>query len=98
MTGYFNEGELDYIIVSGNAETIYYVKEDDGNLIGINKAISSRMRIELEDNNIKKVFYFEKPDGTMFPEVDLLEPERILRGFNWLESKRPLEWIDIFKK
>ncbi len=98
MTGYFNEGELDYIIVSGNAETIYYVKEEDGNLIGINKAVGSRMRIELEDNNIKKIFYFEKPDGTMFPEADLAEPERILRGFNWFEDKRPKEWTDIFKK
>ncbi len=96
MTGFFADGKLDYINVTGNAETIYYVKEEDGNLIGINKAVASRMRIEIEDSQIKRIFYFETPDGNMLPDRDLPASERTLQGFNWLESKRPKIWTDIF--
>ncbi len=98
MTGYFSEGNLDHIIVSGNAQTIYYVKEEDGTLIGVNKAVGSHMRIEVKENRIERIFYFEKPDGAMYPEADLTESDRILQGFNWSESKRPSAWTDIFSK
>jgi lipopolysaccharide export system protein LptA len=96
MTGYFNDGRLDYIVVMGNSETLYYVKEEDGNLIGINKAVASRMRIELEDNKIRRIFYFEQPEGTMFPDKDLPASQRVLPGFNWMDAKRPKVWTDIF--
>lgn len=98
MTGYFKEGNLNYIVVTGNSETLYYVKEEDGKLIGINKAVASRMRIELEENRIRKIFYFEQPEGTMFPEKELPMPQRILTGFDWLDAKRPKTWTDIFSR
>jgi len=96
MTGFFRDGKLNYINVTGNAQTIYYVKEENGNLIGINKALASRMRIEIEDSRIARIFYFEQPDGTMFPDIDLSGDKRTLQGFNWLDNKRPRTWTDIF--
>lgn len=96
MTGYFNDGRLDYIVVTGNAQTIYYVKEEDGNLIGINQAEASRMRIELEENKIRRIYYFESPGGTMFPEKELTATQRNLQGFNWLDLIRPKSREDIF--
>lgn len=98
MTGYFNNGKLDYIVVSGNAQTIYYVKEEDGFLIGINQAEASRMRIEVEGNRIRRIFYFESPGGTMFPEKEMPAERRKLPGFNWMETKRPKTWTDIFAR
>jgi len=98
MTGYFNDGSLDYIVVVGNSETLYYVKEEDGNLIGINKAVASRMRIEMEESKIRKIFYFEKPEGTMFTEKELPAPQRVLPGFDWMDAERPKVWTDIFKR
>jgi lipopolysaccharide export system protein LptA len=96
MTGFFNDGKLDFINVNGNAQTIYYVKEDDGHLIGINKALASRMRIEIEDSQIRRIFYFEQPEGALSPEKDIAPAMRILTGFSWLDEKRPKTWTDIF--
>lgn len=96
MTGFFMDGKLDHIIVNGNAQTVYFVKEDDGNLVGVNKALASRMRIKIEDEKIRGIYYFEKPEGAMFPDSLLSDTERILQGFNWLNNKRPGQWSDIF--
>jgi len=74
------------------------VKEQDGHLIGINQAQASRMRIEIEDNSIRRIFYFESPGGTMFPEMEMPAEQRILPGFNWMEEKRPKTWKDIFAR
>jgi lipopolysaccharide export system protein LptA len=98
MTGFFNDGRLDFINVTGNAQTIYFVREEDQSLIGINKAVSSRMRIELDENRVSRIFYFEKPDGGLFPEKTLPQEERKLSGFVWLEAKRPKEWRDVFER
>ncbi|MDP2423845.1 MAG: OstA-like protein [Bacteroidales bacterium] len=98
MTGYFVDNKLNNIRVQGNAQTIYYVREDDGSLLGINKAISSNMRIELKNNKIVKIFYFEKPVASITPEDEMPAMQRLLGNFNWQEALRPKEWRDIFKR
>lgn len=96
MVAYFSENELYLVTVNGNSETIYFVREDDGNLIGINRAFSSFMKIYVNDGQITNIIYFESPDATLFPESELQLPELRLKDFRWLESERPLKWEDIF--
>jgi len=99
MTGYLLDNKLYRIDVNGNAETVYYVREDDESLIGINKAAGSRMRIYMdEDSKIERITYFEKPDGNLFPEKDIPETDQILKGFKWFGEVRPLNRLDIFRK
>ena len=57
MVGYFYENELVRIRVDGNAQTIYFIREDDGYLMGINLAESSSMIIRFEDNDVKSINY-----------------------------------------
>jgi lipopolysaccharide assembly outer membrane protein LptD (OstA) len=98
MIGHFNNNKLVQIDVDGNAETIYYIREDNKNLIGINKAQGSRMHLYIDDNKIQRITYFDKPDGNMFPEKDMSADQRMLKGFQWLSERRPLSWPEIFKK
>ena len=55
MVGYFRDNELYKITVDGNAQTVYYIREDDGYLIGVNLAESSSMIIRLKDNDIHNI-------------------------------------------
>lgn len=48
MKAYFKEGDLRKVVITGNAETIYYLREDDGNLIGINNTAASNMYMWIE--------------------------------------------------
>ena len=96
MIGYFNDAELVKIKVDGNAQTVYYVREDDGYLIGVNLSESSTMIIRLVDNDIRTINYVSTPKETMYPEVELPGEMRILKGFSWHELLRPRTKEDIF--
>lgn len=99
MTGHLIDNKLYRIDVDGNAESVYYVREDNEDLIGINKAAGSRMRIYMDDDSkIDRITYFEKPDGNLFPEKDISETDQILKGFNWYGDLRPVDRNDIFRK
>ncbi len=98
MIGYFFENELNQIFVDGNAQTIYWVREEDGSLIGVNLAQSSTMRIYLEDSNISDIRYFTNPGEVMYPEEELPEEQSILRGFQWLDDIRPKDKHDLYRR
>lgn len=97
MIGHFVNNELTSIDVNGNAETVYYVREDDKALIGVNKAAGSRMRLYVVDSKIESIMYFDKPAGNMFPDRDVPDDQRLLKGFNWRLHSRPLNKDDIFR-
>ena len=98
MVGYFRNNELHKITVDGNAQTVYYIREEDGYLIGINLAESSSMIIRLKDNDVYNINYQSKPIEIMYPEKGIPEDMKRLKGFNWQEVLRPKTKEDIFKK
>ena len=96
MIGYFEKNELYLIKVEGNSETIYFVREEDGVLIGINKAMSSNMEIWVDERQISDIFYFDHADANLFPEREIPVEERRLKNFKWLGKERPKSKFDIF--
>ncbi len=96
MVGYFRNNELYLIKVEGNSETIYFVREDKGGLVGINKALASNMEIWVEERQISDIFYEESPDATLYPENEFPPEELRLRDFKWLGEYRPKRRADIF--
>lgn len=96
MTGYFRNNEIVKIRVDGNVETLYYLREDNNALIGIQKARASRMIIFLDSNQIRGFTYIDKPDGAIHTVFELNTEERILRDFKWIEGRRPMRKEDIF--
>jgi lipopolysaccharide export system protein LptA len=96
MRAYFNNNQLYLIKVMGNAETIYFVRDEDKALIGINKSIASNMAIMLDDRKIKKILYLTQPEATLYPEKDVVDEDKFLKDFNWIESQRPADRRGIF--
>lgn len=96
MIGYFLENDLRKIDVNGNGETVYYIKEDDGSLSGVNKAECSDMAIYINDNKVEKLKMFKKPSGIMHPPKDVSPAEMLLKDFVWYKSYRPTNAADIF--
>ncbi len=98
MVGYFRHNQIYRVKVDGNAQSVYWVRDEKKHLIGINKAESSYMVIRVENNEIKAINYVEQASETMYPEKDLPPAGRILKGFLWLGSSRPRSKYDIFRK
>lgn len=97
MVGLINERDLYQVDVDGNGQTIFY-PEDAGGVIGANRAESSKLRINLSDNRVKRVTYLSSPVGVMKPITEISEADSKLEGFNWRESERPIDKLDIYRK
>jgi lipopolysaccharide export system protein LptA len=98
MVGYFRDNELVKISVDGNAQTVYYIREEDGYLIGINLSESSTMDIRLVNSELNAISYKEKAVEKMYPEKDYPVDQKTLKGFSWEEALRPVDKYDIFRK
>ncbi len=96
MIAYFLKNELYKIKVIGNSETVYFAREEDRTLIGINKLFASDMLIFIEDNDIQTITYIEKPEGILFPENEISPYDLKLKGFYWLEDHRPKTKEEIY--
>ena len=97
MTGYFKKNELYKMTVTGNSETVYFVREEDGTIIGINKGQASNMDIFIVDRQISDILYFDNPDAILYPENEFPKEELKLRDFKWHASDRPRNRWDIYR-
>ena len=92
----FKANEIYKVNVIGNSQTIYYLRDEDKSLIGINVVIASDMLIFLENNDLATITYIGSPDAHLYPEEKVPENERKLKNFKWREEDRPLTKEDIF--
>ncbi len=98
MTAYFKKNELDHVYDDGNAETVYWLREEDGSMIGVNVSQSVAMDIKIEKNQIVRIKYFKKTTETLYPKEKMKPGIEILKGFEWLDELRPKDKGDIFSK
>ena len=96
MVGFLKESKLYRINVTGNGQTIYYAKDKDQKNFGVNRADCSDLTIYVEENKVKGISLLNQPDGTLYPIKELSLSELRLKGFSWLEEKRPKTKEDIF--
>lgn len=96
MFGQFKENELRIIDLEKNTEVVYYMYNDDEELIGINKTICSSIRITMANNDVEDLTFRTDPEGDIFPDKDFPKESRLLKGFIWREDERILTKDDIF--
>lgn len=96
LFGKFIDNELKIVDLVKNTEVIYYMYTDEGKLVGINKTICSRIRLEMDQNQIQDITFITNPDGDIFPEKDLPESSRLLEGFLWRGDERIRSKDEIF--
>ncbi len=96
ITAYMNNGELSQVDVDGNAETVFYPMEEDGTLLGVNKTVSSFIKMYFKDRTIERAVFTSETTGTMYPLFQLSQDETRLGLFFWAENERPQSKEDIF--
>lgn len=96
LHGKFIENQLREVDIIKNVELIYYLWNDDNEFIGIDKRECGLMHLTMENNEIDEVTSFNQVDGTIYPDKELPENARKLRGFIWRGEERPKDRDDIF--
>jgi lipopolysaccharide export system protein LptA len=89
ITGYFVGQTLDWMHVDGNAESIYYIKDDDGGFISVNKTLSGIINIYFRNSELHHVTFIKDPEGTMYPFTQRPLDQLLLETFHWEIKRRP---------
>jgi lipopolysaccharide export system protein LptA len=87
--GYFKDNSLDRMRVEGNAESLYFGKDDKEKYIGANRATSARMAMYFGEKKIQKVVFIDKPDAVFTPLKMLTDADQKLDLFKWLIARKP---------
>jgi lipopolysaccharide export system protein LptA len=90
MSGRLSDSKFEYLKVMGNAQSIYYVKEDSA-YTGVNVIDCSEMEFFFTDNKISRCQFLTKPDANYYPVKDIKPEELRLKGFKWRAKERP-QW------
>jgi len=97
MIGKFMEGKLETLDVSGNAESVYFIKDDAKKYMGANKIASGKIRISMKEGKLYKINFGNEPVGQM-KSLDKTSPKELkLEGFNPMFTKRPKSVDDLRK-
>ena len=111
---FFLDGEIDYIRAKGNAESIYYIADDNKAYTGANRAhadmidmvftpkTDSAGNLDLDSagkskgKELDRVVLRSDAEGTMIPIRRIIPEDMVLRGFKWLEKRRPKSKQELF--
>ncbi len=97
LIGLFTDNELDTININRNAEVIFYTRNENDELVGINHSRASSLQITLKEQEIETIRFIRQADGKLHPESQFPENARILRGFKWRGEERLLSKEELFK-
>ena len=96
IIAYMDSGQLYRVNVNGNAETIYYPKDEaDSSLIGINKTESSYVVMYLKNKKIERMVMTSASNGIMYPLDQLSGGDLYLKNYFWLDEQRPKTSDDV---
>jgi lipopolysaccharide export system protein LptA len=99
MFGKFKDNKLDLLLVKGNAESIYYNRNEETDSIEtITKEISSNIEFTLVEGQINTIKYLKTSEGKTYPPSLFKAESRKLDGFIWRASEQPKTKEDIFEK
>jgi len=88
MRGFFKDGKLERMYIVGNAESIYFTR-DSGKVSGMQRSLSSRIRVNFKDSKVNNLTFLSKPEHRYGPLDKFTEEDKILKGFLWKPKERP---------
>ena len=96
VTGFFVNGELRNMYVDGNAESIYYSKNNKGEYDNVNQTVSSRLTFKFLEKELTHIVTIREVEGAVDP-LHKLTKDALLTGFIWKPELRPTSKADIIK-
>ena len=93
----FDSNEIKDMWVTGNAESIYYTRDEHDAFIGVNKTICSKMYFTFMKSQIHILKYYGDNTSSMMPMSDVDHDAMRLEGFEWRSDQRPHDVNDLLK-
>lgn len=97
INGYFTDGVIQYMRAKGSAESIYYAQDQDSAYSGVNRSTADIIDFYFANKELNRVVFRSSVEGTMYPFRQVKHDEMRLRGFKWLEKRRPKTKFELFE-
>jgi hypothetical protein len=97
LNGNFVNGDIDYMRAKGNAESVYYLQDNDSAYIGMNYARADAISMYFGKDGLKRVSWVNGVEGTTFPMNQIPAEKKTLRNFKWQDNRRPKTWLELFQ-
>jgi len=97
LIGLFTNNELDTVNINQNAEVVFYSRNEEDELMGINNTISSSIQIDMVAQEINGIRFVNRGDGKFYPVNEYPENKKLLPGFIWRGDERLITVDDLFK-
>ena len=95
--GKFKNNNIESLDAIGNSETLFFLRDENDTLFGIDKKQSSdHILILFENDDVKSIDYYKAITGKTYPPSMYPENDRRLKGFIWREKERPVDKDAIF--
>ena len=96
LYGLFEDNQIHQIDIVKNAESIYYITNDSGQM-AINKSYGSTITAIVSDNQISDVTYYDQAEGGTYPLKDIAPNARKVKGFLWRGDEKITTKADLLK-
>ncbi len=97
LIGLFTNNDLDTINIIKNAQVIFYSRNEDQELVGINNTLSSSIQMYIENQKIIGIRFIKQVNGKLYPPSQFPENARVLPGFEWRGEERLFNVNDLFE-
>ncbi len=98
--GKFTKNKLSKLLVKGNAEQVFFNRNEKGILETITKQECSNILFDISNNAVQSIRCYKPSEGggNTYPPQKLPLDKRKLKGFVWRENEQPKIMEDIFVK
>lgn len=93
----FDSSKIRTMLVTGNAESIYYTRDEVQAFIGVNQTSCAKMLFYFSAGQIQRVTYFGESNSSLDPMHSKDHHSLRLDGFKWITEKRPHSLSDLLK-
>jgi lipopolysaccharide export system protein LptA len=93
MNNLFENNKLSNVLVEGNSEIIYYIRDnetDSAEYTGVNKEKCNKMLIVFDSSKVTNIRFYGKPVGKIYPIKDFPESEKHLEKLSWKVDQKPV--------
>ncbi len=97
LTAFFDdENKIKQVDIDKNAESIFFARDDNQELFGIDKAKSGKISIRFHAGEIEQYIRYKQVEAKLYPESMFPNNIRLFKGFVWREEERPKSVADLF--
>lgn len=91
------DNKMKILTVDGNAESIYYTKDDDDGYIGGNQSTSGNITMVFDEGELQTITLINAPEATFTPMKKITTTSYQLDGFKWEWKLKPKTKYDVIR-